>query len=108
MPKFTKGTPKPPNSGRKVGSKNIATLTLKEMILAALDEAGGTAYLLKQSEQNPGPFLALIGKVLPTTISGPNEGPIEVAHTVEERIARARQILAETFRELPLLGLKAE
>jgi len=42
-----------------------ATKELKEMILGALDGAGGQAYLEAQAIENPTAFLSLLGKVLP-------------------------------------------
>jgi hypothetical protein len=39
------------------------------MVLAALDGAGGRAYLQKQAVDNPGPFLALVGKCLPKDVN---------------------------------------
>ncbi len=56
--------------GRPLGSKNKMPKQLKEMILGALDQAGGEDYLKAQAEANPGAFMTLIGKVLPTTIQG--------------------------------------
>jgi hypothetical protein len=41
------------------------TRTLREMILGALDDAGGQAYLAEQAHQNPAAFLTLLGRVLP-------------------------------------------
>lgn len=38
------------------------------MILGALDDAGGQAYLARQADENPGAFLALVGKILPKNI----------------------------------------
>ena len=32
------------------------------MILGALDGVGGQAYLKRQAEENPGPFLTLMGR----------------------------------------------
>ena len=46
------------------------------MILAALDAAGGTEYLLRQSEQNPVAFMSLLGKLLPTQLTGKDGGAI--------------------------------
>jgi hypothetical protein len=40
------------------------------MIIAALDQAGGAEYLARQAEENPGPFMTLIGKVLPMQLTG--------------------------------------
>lgn len=55
--------------GRLKGVPNKATKALKDMILGALDDAGGQDYLRRQSIENPTAFLTLIGKVLPTTIN---------------------------------------
>jgi hypothetical protein len=69
-----------PGAGRKPGVPNKITTDLKEMILGALDEAGGVKYLTQQATKSPGAFLTLIGKVLPTTLqgTGPN-GAIIIA-----------------------------
>ena len=68
---------KPPGGSRK-GSPNKISGALRELILGALDDAGGQAYLKKQAEENPGPFLTLLGKVLPTTLSGDADNPLKV------------------------------
>jgi hypothetical protein len=81
---FKKGNTGNPN-GRPKGSPNKTTKALKEMILGALDQAGGEAYLLQQARENPNAFLTLVGKVLPTTLAGDKSAdPIktENAHTV--------------------------
>lgn len=51
--------------GRIKGVPNKVTGALKEMILGALDDAGGQAYLRRQADENPVAFLGLVGKVLP-------------------------------------------
>jgi hypothetical protein len=62
----SKGT-RPPNAGkgRPKGAVNKVTKNLREMILGALDDAGGQAYLAEQAQSNPAAFMALLGKVLP-------------------------------------------
>jgi hypothetical protein len=60
--------------GRPKGVQNKVTKELKEMILQALDNKGGVAYLEQQADANPNAFLSLIGKVLPMTVQGPGEG----------------------------------
>lgn len=55
--------------GRPKGSKNIATKAIKDMILGALDDAGGQKYLLEQARNNPSAFLTLIGKVIPQDVN---------------------------------------
>lgn len=69
------GTPGP---GRPKGSVNKVTADVKAMVLEALNSAGGAAYLLEQSEKNPTAFLTLVGKVLPLTLAGDKDNPLEV------------------------------
>jgi hypothetical protein len=69
-----KGLPK--TGGRQKGDKNAVSKQLKDMILGALSDAGGQDYLLQQARDNPGPFLTLIGKVLPTTLATDPDSPI--------------------------------
>lgn len=38
------------------------------MIEAALEDAGGRAYLAQQAKENPAAFMALVGKILPKEI----------------------------------------
>jgi hypothetical protein len=61
---------RPKTGGRKAGVPNKTTAQLKDMILGALDAAGGMEYLQRQADESPGAFLSLIGKVLPTTLAG--------------------------------------
>jgi hypothetical protein len=69
--------------GRPKGAANKVTKALKEMILGALDDAGGQAYLLTQAKANPAAFLTLIGKVLPTTLAGDPDNPVKLVTRVE-------------------------
>lgn len=64
--------------GRRRGTPNRATAALKDMILQALDEAGGVDYLKKQADLTPTAFLSLIGKVLPTQVTGEEGGPVQL------------------------------
>lgn len=52
---------------------NKATKELKEMILSALDGAGGVEYLVERANdpRTASAFIALVGKVLPMTVQGP-------------------------------------
>lgn len=70
---------KPPNAGkgRKKGVPNKTTALLKDAILKAAEQAGNkvgndgmVSYLALQAEENPGPFMSLLGKVLPMQIAG--------------------------------------
>jgi hypothetical protein len=67
--------------GRRKGTPNRITAELKDMILAAFDQAGGVDYLVKQAHSNPAVFLALVGKVLPLQV--------RAEHDVGKRLAKA-------------------
>lgn len=84
MSKFAPGTPKPVNSGRKKGVTNKDTAQLRDMIIRALHKAGGEDYLYQQALENPGPFLTLIGKVLPkdVVVSGDESNPISISVSI--------------------------
>jgi hypothetical protein len=62
-------------TGRKKGTPNKVTKLLKTCILQAAEEAGGGGkngivnYLKTQALENPGPFMGLLGKVLPSQIA---------------------------------------
>jgi hypothetical protein len=56
--------------GRPKGVPNKVTTELKDMILQALSGAGGVEYLIQRAQDSPGPFLALVGKVLPLQVTG--------------------------------------
>ena len=69
-----------PGPGRPKGLLNANTKALKDMILGALDQAGGQEYLARQAEENPGPFMTLVGKCLPKDmkVTGADGAPFEV------------------------------
>lgn len=59
--------------GRPKGKPNKSTALLKDAILKAATDAGNgdmARYLQTQAKDNPGPFMALLGKVLPLQIAG--------------------------------------
>ena len=58
-----------PGAGRPKGSPNKLSHSLKEMILASLDDVGGRKYLARLAIENSSAYSSLIGKVLPTTLA---------------------------------------
>jgi hypothetical protein len=62
--------------GRGKGTPNQLSGDVKAMILAALDAVGGTEYLMRQAELNPVAFMSLLGKLLPTQLTGKDGGAI--------------------------------
>lgn len=77
--------------GRKRGTPNRTTALLKDAILKAATDAGGSGdglveYLRVQALANPGPFMGLLGKVLPMQVTGEDGGPVTISfNTVYER-----------------------
>lgn len=70
--------------GRKKGAQNKVTKALKEMILGALSDVGGQKYLAKQAEKSPRAFLSLLGRVLPTEVTGGDGAPLTVVVKYED------------------------
>lgn len=76
--------------GNKRGPAKTTAL-LKDAILQAAGEAGGegglVGYLKLQAIENPGPFLSLLGKVLPMQVTGADDGPVRL--TIVTGVPRA-------------------
>ena len=87
----TKRRPPSAGKGRPKGSQNKTTALLKDAILQAAEQAGGgsglVGYLTAQAMANPGPFMSLLGKVLPMQIQGDPDAPIVAV--IERRIVKA-------------------
>lgn len=64
--------------GSRKGKPNKATAQLKEMVLKALEDEGGVQYLRWASREQPASFLTLLGKILPTQVTGEEGGAIIV------------------------------
>jgi hypothetical protein len=79
--KFKKGQKSGP--GRPKGAQNKVTKELKEMILTALDDAGGVEYLKERAKdpRTAAAFLGLVGKVLPMTVTSDPDAPLKVEFT---------------------------
>lgn len=68
-----------PGPGRPKGSVNKTTAAIKEMVVQALDDAGGIEYLVAQARDNPTAFLTLVGKVLPLQVAGSMDHNVKVS-----------------------------
>ena len=67
-----------PGAGRKPGVPNKLNGDIKAMILGALEDVGGRGYLAARAIDTPTAFMGLLGKVLPTQLTGENGAPIAV------------------------------
>ena len=84
---------KPPRAGmgRPKGARNKTTTAVKEMILQALSNKGGVAYLEKQADENPTAFLTLVGKVIPLDVNA-NVTQQPPAYTVDDWVMPDQQV----------------
>lgn len=86
----TKRKPPAAGKGRPKGAQNKTTTLLKDSILKAAEAAGNkigekkglVSYLEQQATANPGPFMALLGKVLPMQVVGDAENPLVLKVTI--------------------------
>jgi len=72
---FKKGKKK--TGGRSKGTPNKIAKDVKEMVLEALEELGGTEWFIAQGRENPVAFMAMAGKAMP------KETKIELLKTVK-------------------------
>jgi hypothetical protein len=74
-----------PKGGSRKGSPNKNTAAIKDMILAALHESGGVDYLVKRANdpRTASAFLGLVGKVLPMTVAGDPDNPLQTVTRIE-------------------------
>jgi hypothetical protein len=94
-----KGQPK--TGGRIKGTPNKLTASVKTMILGALNELGGTQYLVEQGRANPSAFLSLVGRVLPMQVDGRVELDVDV-----NVLAREAKLIDAAFSGLHMQGSK--
>lgn len=71
--------------GRPKGAKNKMSGQIKDMVMTALGNVGGVAYLERQADENPQAFMTLVGKVIPLQVGGDPENPLK---SVTEIIVR--------------------
>jgi hypothetical protein len=94
-----------PGAGRPKGSPNKLSQSLKEMILASLDDVGGREYLARLAIENSSAYSSLLGKVLPTTLAASeSDGGLGVKMVFERHIVYPnghREIEGVTPKQLP-------
>src|SRR3954451_7820424 len=87
-----KGT-QPPGGSRK-DIPNKISADVRAMVLAALDRAGGEDYLLEQATANPRAFLSLVGRLIPTRVTGQDDAPSIPDRAADpQRVAHALLLL---------------
>jgi len=92
--KVTKSvTKKMPKGGSRKGVPNKVTKELKDMILQALDNAGGVDYLAERASdpRTASAFLTLVGKTLPMTVKGPGENGEHIFQKIIVEVVKAEK-----------------
>jgi len=69
--------------GRKPGSKNKVTASMKEAFREAFDELGGAEALAKWAKEDPKTFYQLASKLIPVQLQGEVSGALEIIHRSE-------------------------
>jgi hypothetical protein len=79
-------------AGRPKGSLDKGNALIRELIVEALDNLGGTAYLEETARSHPAAFLSLLGKVMPVQVTGADGGSIKTENhwTIEVVEANAK------------------
>jgi hypothetical protein len=81
--------------GRTKGTPNKINAAVKEAIIGAFNKVGGETYLVDVAKTDPRTFCTLLGKVLPTQLTGAEEGPIHVvSETAGSAVEKLRAELA--------------
>ncbi|MHB1642610.1 MAG: hypothetical protein ACYCS8_08105 [Acidithiobacillus sp.] len=75
--------------GRPAGSPNKINAGVKSMILGALDDLGGQAWLMEQAKADPRAFMSLLGRILPSEIS------LDATVTAHEPITEIRRVIVD-------------
>ncbi len=73
-----------PGAGRKPGVPNKVPNSVKEMVLATLDDLGGRKYLKTVATEFPQSFCTLLSKCMPTVVSGDAENPLQHLHSFSD------------------------
>ncbi len=93
-----------PGPGRPKGLANKLTVEVKQMVLEALEGAGGVSYLISKADTHPAAFLALVGKVIPLQVTGKLEHEHSGSLSAETSgfLAEVRAIASRPSGETPL------
>jgi hypothetical protein len=75
---FKKGHAALPGAGRKKGTQNKVTLSVKQALIDAFEGLGGVPSLIRWGRMNPGDFYKLWTRLLPIQITGEGGGPVVV------------------------------
>lgn len=92
-------------AGRPVGSPNKLTAVLKDAVLMAAEQIGGytinqetgkrkrgkggvVAFLVAAGLESPNALIGMLSKIMPTQVTGPNDGPLVYADISYEELKK--------------------
>jgi hypothetical protein len=75
---FAKGQPRPKNAGRKKGSTNKVTASVRAALIEAFDKRGGVGALVTWAKANETEFYKLWGRLVPVEVSGEAGGAVSL------------------------------
>ena len=83
MAAFVKGEPRAPTAGRRAGTPNKTTRSVRDALVRALEatlEDGGEEFFTSLRDSDPKTFATLVSKLIPnqTHITGDEGGPVVI------------------------------
>jgi len=75
-----------PGAGRPKGSLDKGNAVIRDMIVKALKGVGGVEYLERLAVTHPPAFASLIGRAMPTQVTGEGGGAIK--HSIKVTFGR--------------------
>lgn len=100
--------------GRQKGTPNELP-DLRAITLKALMNAGGVAYLEQQARENPAPFLALLGRVMPREVHTELTAEVRIRQEIRRDLVEKLVVLlgtshsdGEAITHAPALMLQAQ
>lgn len=89
-----KGKPRPSGAGRRAGTPNKTTASIKAAFVAAFDNLGGIPALVEWGKENPTDFYKLVSRLIPVEVQAKSD--VMLTHSITETDA---QIIARYERQ---------
>lgn len=70
-------------AGRPKGSLDKGNAAIRELIVQALDNLGGVAYLENAAKSHPAAFLSLLGKTMPMQLANADNEPFKTVSMIQ-------------------------
>lgn len=84
---------RPKTGGRSKGTPNRTSSAVKQAILQAFEQVGGTDYLVRVAHDDPKTFVALLGRVLPKDVRAEVSSAADIGERIREGRRRVREAM---------------